>query len=55
MFKLLFILSLTTGVIRSALAFKAYRADPANAGVESKKLAVKALTFGFTSFDTFKP
>lgn len=55
MFKIIFLLSLATGFYRSALAYRKYRSDEANAHVKSKKLIVKALTFGFTTFDGFKP
>lgn len=55
MLKTLFLIFLFVGAVRSVVAFNQYKKDPANAGAKPKNLAIKALSFGFTSFETLKP
>jgi len=55
MLKFFLVAALLAGTYRSYLAFRLYKKDQANAGVKTKNLVIKALTFGFTSFESFKP
>ena len=55
MLKFFLVVALLACTYRSYLAFRLYKKDPANAGVKTKNLVIKALTFGFTSFESFKP